>query len=166
MAGKYAGIIDKLPRLVPERSPYQDKVQAVKDQILLEQNVTWLPASVLARDYRELRDEVDTIEEQLSAANLRLEAVKQLMVAQFDAEDVTSIALGDGAHVRVQKEPYAQVKDKEAFRQWCIKHGFEMQMVLPWATTNSLTKELLTAGKPEPDGVEAAQLDKVVLRRK
>jgi hypothetical protein len=151
--------------MVPDKGPYQQRVEAVREEILSTHGVTWLPASVLARDYREIRDEIDAIEEQLSGANLRLEAVKQLLVQQFEVEDITSLALADGSTVRVQTEPYAQVKDKEAFRQWCLQHGFEAQMVLPWATTNSITKERLLAGKPEPEGVEASQLNKVVLRR-
>lgn len=165
MAGKYAHLVDKLPKILPEKTPYQEKIEEVKRQILGEHEVEWLPASTLAADYRAIRDEIDALEEQVSKATLRLEAVSQMMINQFDVEGLGSLTIADGATVRVQVEPYAQVKDKEAFRLWCIANGLEQSLCLPWASTNSITKERLLSGQPEPDGVEAWQKSKIVLKR-
>jgi hypothetical protein len=38
-------------------------------------------------------------------------------------------------------------------------------MVLPWGTINSLTKELLTLGKPEPAGVTTYARPKIVFTK-
>lgn len=171
MPGKYAHLIDRLPKLLPADAQYQDKVEEVKRQILKEESeergceVTWLSATRLAKDYREIRDEIDALEEQMKKANLRLEAISQMMINQFEVEDVGSMTLADGAVVRTQVEPYAQVKDKDIFRRWCIANGLERSLQLPWQSTNSITKERLLAGLPEPDGVEAHQKTKVVLKR-
>lgn len=165
MAGKYAQLLPKLPRLTSPDAPFQERVQAMKQLILDDTNASVLTSSELARAYREVRDELDRLDEATSRANLRLEAIKQMLVSQYEAEDIASVQLSDGATVRVQPEPYAQVKDKQAFRKWCIANGLEESLALPWLSTNSITKERLLAGLPEPDGVEACKIDKVVLRR-
>ena len=85
--------------------------------------------------------------------NLMLDAYQSLMVAQFEAEGISSLKLSTGQPIVTYEEPYAQVIDKDAFRLWCIKQGLERSLVLPWQTTNKITKDMLLAGDPEPDGV-------------
>jgi len=69
------------------------------------------------------------IEELLAACNLRIEAATQLLVASQDRGDEewgkygvkpNALRLENGDTIRVHSEPYGQVKDKEAFRLWCI----------------------------------------------
>lgn len=167
--GKYAAVIDKLPKFLGNDPSYQEKVIAVKDAILdeaLEQTGSrFVPASDLARLYEELRGEVAGLEEKLSEANLRLEAHSQLLQDQYEIEGLTSLRLADGGSVSLQYEPYAKVEDKEAFRQWCLHNGLEKSLALPWMSTNAITKERLLAGEPEPDGVSAQAKTKVVLRK-
>jgi hypothetical protein len=163
--GKYAGIIDRLPRFLGTEPPYQEKVEAVKQAKLEEAGGTFLPASTLAKEYEDLRAEVAGIEEQLSEANLRLEACSQMLQTQFEVEGLTSLRLDSGQSVTVQYEPYAKVEDKEAFRQWCLRNGLETSLSLPWMTTNAITKERLLAYEPEPDGVVAQSKYKIVLRK-
>lgn len=184
MAGKYSHITPHLPKFVGNDAGYQAKVQETKQLILEAEGVTWLPASRLTQDYVALRDEVDMIKAQLSDANLRLEAVSQMLQNQFEVEGVGSLTVSGVGNVRLQTEPYAQVKDKEVFRQWCIntcslcgthkdKHAdadhrpmtLESSLALPWQTTNSTVKELLLAGQPEPDGIECFQKTTPVLTR-
>ncbi len=164
MAGKYAHLVDRLPKLVPADAKYQDKIEAIKKEVLLEHGHTWLPASTLAKDYTDIRIEIDVIEDMLSKVNLRLEAITQMMINQFEVEDVSSLRI-TGATIRTQIEPYATVKDKVAFRKWCVENGLEDSLTLPWPSTNSITKQRLLEGLPEPDGIEAFQKTKVVLTR-
>lgn len=195
MAGKYAHLIARLPKLLPPDAKYQEKVEETKRLILEEHDhAEILPASTLVSDYAEIRGEIDRINKQLYDANLKLEAVSQMLVSRFDDEDITSLKVAD-ASVRVQHEPYAQVKDKEKFRLWCVntcqlcglhrdKHPIpsetaeflnlhpnhapvtlEAQLQLWPSTMNSITKERLLKGYPEPDGVEAYQKPKIVLTR-
>lgn len=121
--------------------------------------------SYLAKRYAIAREKKDLLDEMLYAVNLEVEALKQMVVDQYENEDTTSIRLESGEMVRVQPEPYAQVQNKDLFRAWCIANGYADSLVLPWQTTNSLTKERLLAGESEPPGVKAHVVSKIVLRR-
>ena len=74
-----------------------------------------------------------------------------------------NLKLSSGHSVRTQVEPNAVVRDKSVYRQWCVDNGFGELMVLPWQTTNSITKERLEDGNPEPEGIEVFSRTKVVL---
>lgn len=120
-------------------------------------------ASEFARLYAELRMIRDHIEGWDKSIGLLLEAYLALMTEQMEVEGITSMKLANGQPVSTYLEPYAQVQDKEAFRQWCIEQGLERQMALPWQTTNSLTKQMLLSGEAEPPGVTVYAKTKVRL---
>jgi phage host-nuclease inhibitor protein Gam len=65
----------------------------------------------------------------------------------------------------VQYEPQAKVVDRDKFLEWCKREGLERQLMLPWQTTNKLTKDALLAGQPEPDGVTAESRVKFVFAK-
>lgn len=171
--GKYEDILPLLRKMPSsalfEDPKYGEKVEAMK-RLLLEGDpdndkpptFTEITGSALALEYTLLRREKGRIEDELSGVNLRLEAVKQLMLVQFEQEGVKSVTLADGTNVRHQPEPHAVVKNPDVFRQWCIDNGLERSLQLPWAKTNAMTKEFLLRGETPPDGVEAFQKDKVV----
>lgn len=149
--GKYTKITDHLPRTSGNDPNYQAKVEATKVR-LLEQNAGY-GVSELAAHFVDLRKEKDIIEAHLSDCNLQIEAVSQLLGEQFEDEGLSTLKLKTGAAISIYMEPYAQVVDREAFRQWCIREGLETQLQLPWQTTNSLAKQRLLEGEPEPAGV-------------
>lgn len=171
--GKYDGILHKLPKLPVELTPgetvgYQDKVEQVKDEIRHDKGFD-LTAVGLGKEYASLRAEKDEAKAQLSAVNLRLEAVTQMLIAsqeqaaqeevmdgwgQYGAS-VNSLRLVSGDVLRVQPEPYVIVEDRDTFRDWCIEKGMIRSLMLPWTTTNSLTKERLLNGEGEPPGTKA-----------
>lgn len=127
----------------------------MKDLISLEKHATGGKryASEFARVYAELRKVADRLESWQSNINLLMDAYLDLMVEQLEVEGISSIRLANGQPVTTYPEPYAQVVDKEEFRLWCIKQGMERDMHLHWGKTNSMTKEMLLAGDPEPPGV-------------
>ena len=189
MAGKYAHVIAKLPRYLGTEPKYQEKVEAVKKDMLrhpcdcgmegttdlsfhssdcayrVKEPRTFIYGVDLAKQYIAIRNEIDALDTKLSDANLRLEATSQLLTDQFEVEDTSSLNITGQGTVRTQYEPYAKVEDKEAFRLWCITNGLEKSLALPWQTTNSITKERLLAGQPEPTGVTATSKSKIVLTR-
>lgn len=112
-------------------------------------------ASTLTRAYVDVRLTLDALKGLQSSAQLLLDAFEELMVEQMEVEGVASQRLDSGASVSTYQEPYPQVQDKEAYRQWCVKHGFEKDMHLWPSKTASLVKEMLLAGEPEPPGVTA-----------
>lgn len=164
--GKYAGVISKLPKLQPEYDDpsYADVVTALKEKIINEDPVKANDPNALAREYRRLRQQKDEAEKLLSEINVHLEAYGTLLIDAYDAADTTSITLASGGSVSVQPEPYAKIVDREAFRQWCLRNGFERSMTLPWQTANAETKERLLKGEPEPDGIQAQVRTKIVVR--
>lgn len=122
--------------------------------------------SDVAREYAKVRAERTHLEGLLSVVNERLAVVTLSLLPKFEEEDLSSVKLDTGQTISVQREPYASVTDKETYRTWCIENGHQNEMMLPWQTTNAMTKERLLQGEPEPDGVEAFVLEKLVLRKK
>lgn len=183
MGGKYARVLDGLPRYAGEEPSAQEQITAIKNAIVSEPGFQQ-HASTLAElyirtrrgnpDARELsqeeRDDLidrlgkEGIAELLSECQKRMSAVEQLLVDQYQNEGTSSLTLDSGHKVAVQLEPYAQVQDREKFREWCVQEGLENLMVLPWATTNSLTKDRLVNGLSEPPGVTVYAKSKIVLR--
>lgn len=195
--GKYADIIDDLPKDFGEEPERQEKLNAIKRDILgatpnsdkppmaseaVEDFVGDIAAmmkvlndeliqcvagkhyaSHFARVYRDLRKLKKVFAEQEKVTDLLIDAYTQLMVDQYEAEGITSLSIDDdGSVVRIQYEPHAKVTDKDAHRLWAIKEGLENSLMLPWPTTNALTKAALLRGEPEPDGVEAINRPKPV----
>jgi hypothetical protein len=100
---------------------------------------------------RQVKDRLEAIE---SNTNLLLEAYTQLMAKAMDDEGASSIRLTTGENISTYLEPYARVSDQEAFRQWCVKQGFERKMLLHPSTTASLAKDMLAKGDDLPPGIE------------
>jgi len=123
-------------------------------------------ASRLSEGYAEVRKAKDALKESLSGLNLVLNAYEQLVIEQLEVEGTTGLTLTNGDKIRSQPEPHAKVEDPDAFREWCVKEGLERSLQLPWGTTNSMTKERLLNGDPEPPGVKAYSRDKIVFTEK
>ena len=160
----YHDMLRKLPPL-PSEDPPERKVRldAAREAILIEEggNPT---APALVHRYKVLRDAKDAAEAVVKDINLQLDAVSELLADQFDAEDVTSLRTKE-ALVSVYVEPYTSVQDHDSLREWCIAQGLERSLRLPWQTVNSITKQRLEDGLPEPDGVTIFAKTKIRLER-
>lgn len=123
-------------------------------------------ASEFGRGWAEMRLVRDRIKELDSAANLVLEAYQRLMLDQMEAEGVESQRLPAVGLISTHQEPHAQVKDKDAFLEYCLKDpDLKKKLALPWQTANELTKRLLEAGEQPPPGVSVWAQTKVALRQ-
>jgi hypothetical protein len=162
--GKYAQVLPNLKALPPQDGPYQEKVEAAK-RALIEQHDT-LTSTALANMYADLDSAKDELSEEEKRLNLEMEAVSQLMQAAFEKEGVERIDSAEhGKNVTLQAEPYAQVTDADVFREWCKEQDLERKLSLPWATTNSITKQRLLDGLDPPPGVKAFVKVKPVVRK-
>src|SRR5262245_28362792 len=132
--GKYAGVINKLPRFAGEEPKYQEKVEAVKSKIIADDPLASNSSAVLAKAYVKLRTQKEELERIEFDVNLELEAYSQLLNDRFEVEGISSVTLDTGETAARYVEPYATVRDREAFRLWCIMNGYEAQMTLPWTT--------------------------------
>jgi len=160
--GKYSKITPSLPKMPAEDAAYQEKVNAVKDW--------WLKnnpreASAMAEEFGRLRRRKKRWEEREKKLNMRIAAIEQLLVEQYEVEGISGLKLVDGSSVRVQTEPYGQIVDRDALRVWAIANGLERSLMLPWQTVNAITKQNLLDGNPEPEGVKAHAMDKVVFTK-
>lgn len=163
--GKYDHLLGALQPLPPEDPRRQDKINELKAAMTHD-------GTELARNYIELRRQKDDLKERLSDVQLQIDAYEQRLVesqevqsggwGDYGAKD-NALRLPTGEVVRVQPEPTGKVVDKEAFRIWCVKNGYERQLQLWPSTMNALVKERLLAGEPEPDGCEAFVYNKIVL---
>ena len=157
--GKYKGLT--LPRMIGVKPSYYERVVALRDEIVQDPDFQ-RQAGSLAQTYAALRREANARAAELSEIKLRLAAVTLLMTNQFEAEGESGVRLTNGDAIRVQPEPHLVVMDKDTFRQWCIKQGFEQSMVLPWGMANRIVKDMLGHGEPEPPGTTVFVRDKVV----
>jgi hypothetical protein len=211
---KWAGIVDKLPKLPAGRAaaiadeeddrgtaiavleeeikaPRADDDPVGDPSALIAQGVALLDlamrvvkrstagrpwAAEYARawhEVRDLRDEVSAVDGRLGVL---LEAFQELMTDAMENEGIKSVKLQDGRGVTTYDEPFAQVVDKDKYREWCMHtcdcgmrdaahnadnphwdgHApvtLERSLQLPWSTTNSLNKKRLERGLPEAPGV-------------
>lgn len=162
MATKYAVVAKNLPKAGPKGEPsFLQKVEEHKREVK-EQHPDILKPSSLAAEYASLKDEKDVLEAQESDLNVRMEAIKQLLIDQMEAEDVTGVRLDGGILVSIYPEPEPQVTDKEAYRVWCdADPDLRLKMQLWPTTTASIVKERLLAGEGLPPGLGAAVITKV-----
>jgi hypothetical protein len=151
--GLYDAVAKNLPRLPVELTEggaaYQAKVDEAKKQYEDRDPDT------LFTLYALLRAEEDVAEAKRKAVTLRLNAVTQLMVDAFEKRKMTHLTLDKVGAVRTDVVPHAIVKDKEAYRKWCLRHKYGPEMGLLWQKTNQITKELLLDAQEPPKGVDA-----------
>jgi hypothetical protein len=162
-AGKYSHITPHLPPKQPDDADYQKRVDDAKVAIVER------TASTLAERYAALRVEKDAADDALSAINLQLEATTQLIVDQFEQDGLTSVKLDGGQSVTVGYEPYSVVSDRDALWEWGMdpnQGNMARAFTLNWQLLNSLVKDLLLKGEPEPPGVTATSRSKITFRRR
>lgn len=167
--GKYDHVVGGLAPLPPQDAGKQAKVDEMKALLKAEGTTD---ALAVAKFYVRVRAEKARLERELKAIEVRIEAATQMLIlSQDQGEEVwgkygvrsNALRLEDGTTIRVEHQVYGQVKDKEAFRLWCIKNGYE-QLLQLWPTLMSaLVKERAAAGEPYPDGCEAFRKDAVKL---
>src|SRR5258706_2341797 len=131
MPSKYDFIIPSLPDLPPQDPSFQEKVRAFKSGVINDPDFEKTPVN-LAQEYVDLRFAKDELEKQLTNINLSLEAFTQMLIESCDSNapewgtygaEKSTLKMITGAAVKVDRQPYASVKDKEANRRWAIKEG-------------------------------------------
>lgn len=159
---KYEDVLKDVPRL-PELESQREKVEELKRALAEDPNFIPLRASRLAVLYSEIREQKEQIQEQLSAVQVRLDAVTSLLIDCMDVEGITSLQLETGRSVSTWPEPYANIVDRDAFREWCLAEGLGRSMTLHPSTISALVKQRLLSGEPEPPGVKVYSKDVIRL---
>jgi len=156
MASKYAKL--NLPPL---------EEQDVRHRSLVEKEASKITATKpaeLAKMYLKIREKKEVKADELKSIQVILDAIIHKLKTAYEEEGITQIKLEGGATVSTQPEPVSQVTNKDEIREWAIAQGLERELSLPWSTLNSIVKQLLVSGKPEPPGVKAFMRTKIVRR--
>jgi hypothetical protein len=157
--GKYTSVLRGLPQYAGEDASIKEQVNAKRIEIGV------LTPGEAAAGYRKARDKKDALEGQVSEINIEVTAYEAILHEVYELAGITSLKLSDGATVGTYVEPYSSVEDAEAYRVWCLEQDLGNRMTLPWATTNSLTKERILEGEPPPPGVKVYVKTKTRLSR-
>lgn len=170
--GKYDKFIDTLPKFVGKVDDTPNRRELInreKDKLR-----TMCATGVdIAQLYLNARLRKAQLKAKQSPVNLRIAALEELLVASQEQQQAgwgdygtsdRTVRLVTGETVAVQPEPYAKVIDRDLVRLWAIKTGLERALALPWGSLNSHLKELLVLGEPAPDGVQAMNHVKVILK--
>jgi hypothetical protein len=164
--GKYDAALTDIPKAPAEDNAYQAKVETVKATL------RHLKPTELMAAYIAARAEKERVERELYNTTLSLVALTQLLDdsqeagaegwGQYGVSDA-SLRLVNGDTLRIERKPSGVVQDKEAFRLWCLAHGYEAQMHL-WPTrASAVVTERLVAGEELPDGTDVFSKAKIVL---
>lgn len=182
MPSKYREIAKKFPKLPAEDLKRQDLLVGIKLLIFDEEEfkipeLTELKWGILdqeslsditsfVRSYRALRLHRDMLDKIDKLVGLHIEALEQILSERYEAAGIDSVKLVEGGSLGVTPDPVSKVTKPEEFREWCKEEELMGSFKLPWQTMNSLVKERLLAGEPEPPGVSVFMKDKFTLRKK
>jgi hypothetical protein len=150
--GKYSKLRGKLPAFENESS-YQAKVEEEKTLILddadnnEDANVTRLSAL-----FATVTEAKRAAEEKVSAYNVQLEALSQLIVDALTNQGIEKVSLANGATVYLQDGTYPGIEDETKFYGWLHKQKMDNLLSLNYQTLKGIVNEYLQSGKPLPPG--------------
>lgn len=160
----------KFPKLA-EDSAYQEKINAVKDQLRerLEAHEGFSSSHAkLVAMYENSCDEYDDIKEREKANNLELAALEQLLADSMVALGIEDGFKSEGFTYFKQSAPYPKVTDKTRLRRYMTKTGQEDLLSLNPQTLKSIVSEALgpTGSRVIPDGVEVFVKESISRRKR
>ena len=101
----------------------------------------------LAREMRTLMDQKDSLMEELSGVNKRLDEIRLRLIPEAMAEaDIRSITFEGLGRVQLAMDLYASIKDKEAGYAWLAEHGYD-GLIQPYVQPSTLKASLKAAIK-------------------
>jgi hypothetical protein len=162
--GKWTAFRSKLPKLELEPS-YLEKVNASKLRLLGATSGEDANVNRLASLYAERKWRKDDLEAEISAINTDLEALSQLLVDRFEAEQQQSVQLNNGATVYLKDTVYPTVTNKEELMAWIKKNKMEAVLSVHHKTLQGITSERLQDGKAAPPGVSCFLKTSAAVRR-
>lgn len=156
--GKWSEKTKDLPAFEQDDRNWQHEINEQKTlfvRSLTEANGGVAPtAAMLAEMYKAKRLEKAAHEEKEHKLNTDIEALTQLIIDAYEEEGVDMLRLTSGGKVSTKIEPYAQVKDKQAYLEWLLGDpDLRRSLSLPWQTTNALVKHKLEDEEELPPGI-------------
>lgn len=149
MAGKYHHLRNVLERRPIETLEYGQKITLVRSKY------AHLSKGELADAIAECKNSIEDLKQRKSELELLLAAHDKLLVEHLEGEGEESFKRTGGGSFFIQDKLYPSVFDKESFRLWSLKNGYERQMTLHHSTVEGIVSERLQRNMPLPDGVKA-----------
>lgn len=130
--GKYDAVLGDLKPAPVADLKHQDKVNEKKTELTVDKTTgEFLPLTPedLARQYADVRFQKSMLDQQKSALQVTLDALEQLLIASWEAEESGWGAYGsspnvvktkEGSAVQIEPLPEGKVENPEAFRLWCV----------------------------------------------
>lgn len=159
--GKWSELKKKYPAAPVGDPNYQAKVDVVKN-VLLGKNDDQV------RDrYVEALQSKENLKEQLSLANLEIEACEQVFVSRLEGRGQTNVTFADGLQLYLLDKPSFKITNSLEFVKWLRdpQNQAEYPLSVNPQTMSSRCKARLEAGSPLPPGVELGWVDTTLGKR-
>lgn len=160
--GKWTNLRGKFPLRVPGEQAYLEKVDAEKT---LRASV---PLGELMAEFEELNHKKDEHADAIKEINVKLEALQQLLIGQFDDLGVSSLKTQSGRTLYQQVEPEPSVVDQQRLEQYIAENpDLDYLYRVNHQSLKSLVKGLLEEGRDAevPPGVSVFLREKIGSRK-
>lgn len=160
--GKYTKYRGQLPRFQNEKS-YQLKVDDAKRKVLGlatgqkpgARAAEAANVAKLARQFAQTKRAKKKLEDKITALNVDLEALSQLLVDRLETEETQKVELRGGIVISLKDDPYPQVVDRRKIFAWIKQRRMVDLLSVHHQTLKGLINDALAAGrKPDVPGVE------------
>ena len=148
--GKWTQFRKSLPQK-PTEQKYQDEVNQARTKLLESGQANLGNLGVWYGKARKAKKE---IEEELSACNLTIAALEQMIVGEFEKQGLSQYRLDTGELISITDTPYSSLEDRAKFHAWVKETNQEDLFSVHYQTMNSLVKDRLENGEPAPPGIK------------
>jgi hypothetical protein len=146
--GKYSQLKGKIAQFT-QPDDWQQKIDKLKKELALGKKKT----VELTGIFDVARQKKEALQEQISEVNTELEAVQQVLLAQLEEQDITSLKDTAGNTFFVKDDPYCSIEDRGLFNAWVKETGQEDLFSVNYQTVSAITKDALVNAKALPPGV-------------
>lgn len=171
---KWAKLREQYPKM-PMDAEYGERIEVVLNSqwnVGVDDNqapLRALPFTEHVAIYNMLRERKEHLENQLTEANLFLEAVEQCIAGYYEVHDLLTQKFEDGTSITVAPDPVVTVSNEQEFYDWVKadeqrKADYKLREYIFPATAKSQTKALLENGSEPPPGVSVFYQNKFTRR--
>jgi hypothetical protein len=145
--GKWTETTKHLQPLPDPDTPYFQRLARRADELMC------VPLDDLARRYGTADGTRKRLEDEVSDATLERDAIGRAMLRKMENAKLDSVVTG-GYRWTPSPEPYPQVKDRVALREWAVRNGMEDALAIPHQTLKATVKAALENHEELPEGID------------
>ena len=145
--GKWSETTKHLQPLPDPDTPYFQRLAQRADELM------GTDLDALAQLYGRADETRQALERQTSDVTLERDAIGRAMLRKMEDANLDSVVTG-GYRWTPSPEPYPQVKDRVALREWATQNGMEDALAIPHQTLKATVKAALENHEALPEGIE------------